>query len=70
MSDSTIERRYAGKKSQAFWDRVNAIKDETLHSIAYNAGVMLQSIEEMSLKMIEQSEKADSRKAKKKRRAA
>ncbi len=43
---------YSGKASKAFWNRIRDIEDETAHSIAYNAGVTLQNVEEQCLAII------------------
>ena len=58
MTDS-LTPRYAGKKSKAFWRRVRRIKDETAHSIAYNAGCLLQNIESTALNMVKEAEAMD-----------
>ena len=47
-----MKPKYSGPNSRKFWDRVNAIKPEKLHSLIYIAGCALQDHELRVLQMI------------------
>lgn len=48
-----MKPKYAGDVSDPFWGAVSRINDETQHSIAYNAGVTMQNVETICLRIID-----------------
>ena len=48
-----LSRHYSGKKSVQFWDRINAIKGSK-GELLYSMGVVLQDIEVIVLRKIEE----------------
>ena len=50
-----IPRKYSGRRSVAFWDRLNALPPEEQKRL-YFCGVMLQDIEQKVLGWIEAAE--------------
>ena len=52
-----MKPKYSGPNSRKFWDHVNAIKPEKLHSLIYIAGCALQDHELRVLQMIAEAKK-------------
>ena len=48
-----FKRKYSGKKSRKFWDKINEEVNESRHDRNYSLGVALQNIEDAILKQIE-----------------
>ena len=51
-----MKPKYSGPASRKFWDHINAIKPEKLHSLIYIAGCALQDHELRVLQMIAEAE--------------
>ena len=51
--------RYSGKKSKAFWKRVNAIKDPRQNEFVYFMGCCLQDLEGRTLQALERAEEGE-----------
>jgi len=49
-----MKPHYSGKKSKAFWKKIDNIKDQTDYHEAYLIGVILQDIERSMLMRLNQ----------------